>query len=68
MKCSVPLKIVKTKSRNLHSLKETSELEPPVVFLIHEIVENKSHRIRLTLKTKSRARNQEANSVFKPFK
>ena len=68
MKCSVPLKIVKTKSRNLHSLKETSELEPPVVFIIHEIVENKIHRIRLTLKTKSRARNQEANSVFKPFK
>ena len=37
------LKIVKTKNRNLHLLKETSELEPPVVFLIHEIVENKSH-------------------------
>lgn len=68
MKRSVPLETVKTKNRNLHSLQETSELEPPVVFLIHEIVENKSHRIWLTLKTKSRARNQEANSVLKSFK
>lgn len=68
IKCSMSLKIVKTKNRNLHLLKETSELEPPVVFLIHEIVENKSHRRQLTLKTKSTASKQEANSVFKPFK
>lgn len=46
------------------SFKETSQLGSPVGFLIHEIIENKGHRILLTFKTKSVASNQEAN----PFK